>query len=111
MKKDKKIIEDSISELYNKDKWVRDFMQSTYDIFGMPISTDLCLNKTDKILFVWAMMSLVKAMKQDESWKELKKENLDPEEAAYKYAESHYELTGGFVLPSTINNENEEKDL
>lgn len=94
---DKLLMGNTISELYSNDPWVRDFMEEVYDMFGVPRGTDDCLSREDKILFVWGMMSLVQAMKKDEYWLELK-EHLDPEDAARKYVQNHYEETGILIL-------------
>ena len=88
-----------LSTLYEQDPWVNEFMQSFYDMFGLPKTSSDCLCKNDKILFVWGMMNLVHVMSSNEHWKELKEENVEPEEAAFKFAKSYYEETGDFILP------------
>ena len=95
--KDKKIMDESISSLYTKDSWTRDFMFEIYDMFGMPKSTESCHSKTDKLLFVWSMMTLVQEMKKNESWRELKNDH-DPEGAAYIFVEEYYKKTGKLLL-------------
>ena len=97
MTESKNIFDKTISYLYENDDWVRDFMQEVYDMFGLPVSTEDCLNRQDKILFVWGMMSLIKAMKSDFNWLELKHTHT-PEEAAYEYAKKHYDSLGEHIL-------------
>ena len=81
----KQILNKTLGELCESDPWVKNFMEETYNIFGMPRGIDDCLNQSDKILYVWAMMMLVREMKTDETWKDLKESNC-PEEAAYKFS-------------------------
>lgn len=94
---DKKLMGGTIADLYSKDPWVKNFMESVYEMFGVPKNTEDCLSKEDKILFVWGMMSLVQAMKKDEYWSELK-DQLEPEDAAHEYVQNHYEETGTLIL-------------
>ena len=100
----KQILSKSLSELSENDPWVKNFMQETYNIFGMPKCIDDCLNQSDKILHVWSMMMLVREMKTDEIWKDLREDN-DPEEAAYKFAENYFDKTGRFLLSSPTDEE------
>ena len=101
---DKKILSESISSLFAKDPWIRSFMQEVYDLFGIPKSTEYCMCKTDKLLFVWAMMNLVKAMNSDNSWIQMR-ENVNPEDAAYDFIKGHFEKTGELLLENVITEE------
>lgn len=87
----------TIADLFVEDPWVRSFMQEVYDMFGMPISSESCMNKSDKILFVWSMMTLVQEMKRNEAWISMKEE-MTAEEAAYSFVESHFNKTGSLLL-------------
>lgn len=86
-----------ISELYQNDPWVRGFMYEIYDMFGLPASTDDCLNTSDRILYVWGMMSLVHEMKRNEAWKDYMSE-MSESDAALKYARDYYEETGKLLI-------------
>jgi len=99
---DKKIVENKIADLFQNDLWVRSFMQETYRLFGLPVSSEDCLNKQDKIFFLWGMMSLVKAMQSNHAWEDLKKDT-DAEEAAYKFAEIYFNETGNLIVDSTYS--------
>ena len=101
---DKKIMNESLVDLYTNDKWTREFMHSVYDMFGLPKSTEACLNKTDKILFVWGMMTLVQEMKRSNNWLEMKEE-FSPEDAALEFVKSHYEEKGQLLLASVVDDE------
>jgi len=92
----------AISELYAEEEWTREFMHEIYDMFGVPISTDFCYSKTDKLMFVWSMMTLVQAMKKNTSWIEMK-ENLDPSDAAHNFVKSYFEETGSLLLENTVD--------
>ena len=101
---DKKIMNESLVDLYTNDKWTIEFMHSVYDMFGLPKSTEACLNKADKILFVWAMMNLVQEMKRNNNWLKMK-EKCEPEEAALEFIKDHYEENGHFLLASIVEDE------
>ena len=88
-----------LSDLYQNDPWVRSFMYEVYDMFGLPASTDTCMCTSDRILYVWGMMSLVHEMKRNESWKDYKL-TMNPEEAALRYIREHYEETGKLLMES-----------
>ena len=96
----KEIIGESLADLFQRDDWVKGFMSEVYDLFGLPTSTEKCLSKSDKILFVWGMMNLVQAMKTHEAWKTLKENSVEVEEAAYQYVKSYYEKTGKILIDS-----------
>ena len=92
----------SISDLFNKDPWIRTFMSSVYDMFGMPRSSDDCMCKSDKIFFVYSMMSLIQAMKTDESWR--KDMNIkDPEQTAFDYAKRFFEINGRMIIENPVD--------
>ena len=93
--------EKTIAELFQQDAWINQFMHEVYDSFGLPTSTQNCLNKSDKILFIFGMMSLVRAMKTHELWKELRSNGVNAKEAAYDYIKSYYDSTGNMLIDST----------
>lgn len=107
---DKKIMNESLVELYTNDEWTREFMHSVYEMFGLPKSTENCLNKTDKILFVWGMMTLVQEMKRSNNWLEMKKD-LSPEDAALQFVKNHYEEKGHLLLASIVEDEKYIEDI
>ena len=85
-------------------------MHSVYDMFGLPKSTEACLNKTDKILFVWGMMNLVQEMKRNNNWVEMK-EDYEPEDAALEFIKNHYEEKGHLLLASIVEDEKDIESL
>ena len=93
-----------LTDLYENDPWVRGFMEEVYDIFGLPKCTDRCIGTTDRILYVWGMMSLVHEMKRNEAWKSYK-ETMAPEEAALAFIRLHYEETGRLLMESHYRDE------
>ena len=100
----KQILNKTLGELCESDPWVKNFMKETYNIFGMPRSIDDCLNQSDKILYVWSMMMLVREMKTDETWKGLREDN-NPEDAAYTFSKNYFDKTGKFLLASPSDEE------
>ena len=101
MTEDRSILGKTISELYSEDPWVRGFMQEVYDLFGIPKSTETCLCRKDKIMFIWAMMNLVRAMNQNPMWMELR-DKEEPQDAAYSFVKDHFEKTGAMLLDNLI---------
>lgn len=101
---DKTLMGENITELWAKDPWVREFMEEVYDMFGMPVCTDDCYSKTDKILHVWAMMTLVQEMKISNSWFEMK-ETMDAEDAAYLFVEDNFKKSGRLLLQNIIEDD------
>jgi|APSaa5957512535_1039671.scaffolds.fasta_scaffold249155_2 hypothetical protein len=86
-----------LNELLYEDVWVRQFMYEVYDMFGLPVSNDDCLNKAERILHVWGVMCLVEEMKRNEDWKAYKL-CLEPQDAALKFVESYYNKTGKLLI-------------
>lgn len=76
-------------------------------MFGMPTSSSECYSKTDKIFFVWSMMSLVQAMQKDNSWNEMKVD-LEPDEAAELFVREHFEKSGKLLLDN-LDHEDQTK--
>lgn len=98
------MIEDSnssIAKLYRTDKWVRDFMISCFDIYGVPKFFDNCASVDDEYYYGFASMMVVIAMKnmQDE-WTQLKEEGVDPRESAYLFSEYYFAKNGEHLIPS-----------
>lgn len=93
-----------INELFGKDPWVREFMTSVYDLFGMPRTSEDCMGPADKVLFVYSMMSLVQAMKLDVSWLEdMKNKDKDPVTSAYQFVKGTYEKTGRMLIENPVD--------
>lgn len=86
-----------LSEIAYDDPWVRGFMYEVYEMFGLPVSNDDCLGKTDRIFHVWGMMCLVEEMKRSELWKAYKL-CMEPDEAAIKFVKAHYKKTGKLLI-------------
>jgi hypothetical protein len=95
--KSEKTSDQSISDLYHDDLWVMSFMHEIYDLFGIPCTTQACMNPTDRLLYAWGMMSLVHAMQHHDDWKALQN-SLAPKDAALTFIKKYFVKTSKLII-------------
>lgn len=91
----------TIGELYERDLWVRQFIQAVCDSYGVPASILECDTSADSKLLVWSMLHLAEAFILYPEWLEVRKcaDRADPVKTAEVFIRAFHEKEGRDVIP------------
>lgn len=80
------------------DPLYKDLIEDTLDYFGYPYNSDSCMNKTEKIMYVYGMIAVINSLSREELLTtETLKKPLS-EQVEY-FCKSYYEKHGYHVIP------------
>ena len=94
--------EASLGELYERNLWVRQFIQAVCDLYGVPSSIVECISKADRELYAWGLLHCAQAFTLYPEWIELRKssDKVDPVSSADRFIRTFYEKEGRDVIPT-----------
>jgi len=89
----------NVKDAYENSNWFRDFFFEIFEMYGYPVSLMACLNQRDRIMFSWATLHTMQALKQEpELWITLF-EAGDPAIAADFFCRSFFEKRNRHMIP------------
>ena len=87
-----------LPEEFESDPWTAGFICELYELFGMPVTGENCISKSEKIKFLWATIGISNALSAEEPMWRAMRGRVDPEKAAEEFARRYYNIRNKMVI-------------
>ncbi len=89
----------SIGQAYENSIWFYRFVTGLCDYYGYPATRAECYTKSDRLMYAWAVMNIVKSLKEYEVLWIGGVDKFDVSLLVESFAEAVYDLSGENIIP------------